>query len=197
MEVRRITAELNSRQHIFEALNARQIASLLWQIFMDTRRFFSTGINVQGNLPQSLLRNTYNEIATGIVQVNLNVPYAKLLGQDSGESSYGPKTGATVGQSQTENRTFRHVPAAINVILRGVQSKYPAVTKAEMMATHSPPLQYAQIKLGPSGSCLDYLSFGSCKNNNCSYKHAANASIATARACQSRMTRTWGWTTNK
>jgi hypothetical protein len=182
VEVRRITAELNNRQHIFEALDARQIASLLWQIFMDARRFFSTGIDVRGNLPQSLLRNTYNKVAAGIVKAHLNVPYAKLLGQDSGESSYGPETGATVGRAQTENRTFRHVPAAIKTILRGVRSKYPALTMAEMMAAHSPPLQYAQIKLGPSGSCLDYLCFGSCKNHNCSYKHAANASIATARA---------------
>jgi hypothetical protein len=182
VEVRRITAELNSRQHIFEMLDARQIASLLWQIFMDACRFFSTGIDARGSLPQSLLRNTYNEIAAGIVQAHLNVPYAKLLGQDSRESSYSPKTGATGGQTQTESRTFHHVLAAIKAILRGVRSKYPAVTMAEMMAAHSPPLQYAQIKLGPSGSCLDYLCFGSCKNSNCSYKHAANASIATARA---------------
>jgi hypothetical protein len=35
VEVRRITAELNSHQHVFEAFDARQIASLIWQIFMD------------------------------------------------------------------------------------------------------------------------------------------------------------------
>jgi hypothetical protein len=52
----------------------------------------------------------------------------------------------------------------------------------ELMAAHSPPLQYAQIKLGPSGSCLDYLCFGSCINSRCSYKHAANASVPTAQA---------------
>jgi hypothetical protein len=46
VEVRRIAAELNSHQHIFEALDAPQIASLLWQIFMDARRFFSAGIDV-------------------------------------------------------------------------------------------------------------------------------------------------------
>jgi hypothetical protein len=46
VEVRRIAAELNTRQFIFESLDARQIASLLWQIFMDSRRFFSTGMDV-------------------------------------------------------------------------------------------------------------------------------------------------------
>jgi hypothetical protein len=47
----RITVEVNAWQHIFEALTACQIASLLWQIFMDTRHFFSTSINIRWNLP--------------------------------------------------------------------------------------------------------------------------------------------------
>jgi hypothetical protein len=183
VEVRRITAELNNHQQMFETLDARQIASLLWQIFIDSRRFFSAGIDIRGNLPQSLLRTTYNEIAAGIVQAHLNVPYGDLLGQDSGESSYSPETGAVGGQtSSTASRTFRHVPTAIKAILRGVRSKYPSVTIAELMAAHSPPLQYAQIKLGPSGSCMDFLCFGSCKNSRCSYKHAANASVPASRA---------------
>jgi hypothetical protein len=76
VEVMRITAELNSRQFIFEVLEPNQVASLLWQIFMDARRYFSTGIDTQGNLPQSLLRTTYDEVAIGIVQAHLNVPYA-------------------------------------------------------------------------------------------------------------------------
>jgi hypothetical protein len=50
------------------------------------------------------------------------------------------------------------------------------------MAAHSPPLQYAQIKLGPNGSCLDFLCFGVCKNKTCSYKHLATATIPMARA---------------
>jgi hypothetical protein len=182
VEVRPITAELNSHQHIFEALDARQIASLLRQIFMDARCFFSAGIEVRGNVPQSLLRTTYNKVAAGIVQAHLNVPHTELLGQDSSESSYSPDTGSTRGRAPSESRTFRHVPAVIKTILRGARSKYPALTMAELMAAHDPPLQYAQIKLGPSGSCLDFLCFGSCKNSRCSYKHAANASIATARA---------------
>jgi hypothetical protein len=110
------------------------------------------------------------------------VPYAELLGQDSGESSYSPDTGAAGNRAPTETRTFRHVPTAIKTILRGARSKYPALTMAELMAAHTPPLQYAQVKLGPNGSCLDFLCFGSCKSSRCSYKHAANASIATARA---------------
>jgi hypothetical protein len=183
VEVMRITAELNSRQFIFEALEANQIASLLWQIFMDARRFFSTGIDTRGNLPQSLLCTTYNEVAVGIVQAHLNVPYSQLMGNDTTDESPGyPEARSTGGAASRESRTFRHVPPSIKAILRGVRSKYPSVTIAEMMAAHDPPLQYTQVKLGPSGSCLDFLCFGACKNSRCSYKHAAAASVQTARA---------------
>ena len=87
LEVLQIAEELNACQYVFEGLESRQIALLLWQVFMDTRRFFSTGINVRGNLPQSLLQTTYNEVAANIVQAHLNVPYGQLMGQDSGEAS--------------------------------------------------------------------------------------------------------------
>jgi hypothetical protein len=181
--VLRITAEINARQHVFEALTARQIASLLWQVFMDSRRFLSTGLDVRGNLPNSLLRNTYNEVAAGIVPAHLNAPYAQLLGQDAGEPSEGNEEPRNAGiGSSKESRTYRHVPPSIKTILRGVRSKYPAITVAEIMAAHEPPLTYAQVKLGPNGSCLDFLCFGSCKNLRCSYKHLATCSIQATRA---------------
>jgi hypothetical protein len=101
--VRQIAAELCRRQDIFENLEARQIASLLWQIFMDARRFFSEGIDIRGNPPQSLLRNTYNDIATGIVQANLNVPFAQLPRQDS----------PTLEQEDKRERDQSHLPSGM------------------------------------------------------------------------------------
>jgi hypothetical protein len=50
------------------------------------------------------------------------------------------------------------------------------------MGAHVPPLQYAQVKLGPNGSCLDFLCLGACKNGQFTYKHMTTASNATARA---------------
>jgi hypothetical protein len=189
MEVMRITAELNSRQFIFEALEANQVASLLWQIFMDARRFFSTGIDTRGNLPASLLRTTYNEVAIGIVQAHLNVPYAQLMGQEATHDRPTHSAPATDNRPDNrlsgagqETRTFRHVPPSVKAVLRGVRSKYPSVTVAELMAAHDPPLQYSNVKMGPNGSCLDYLCFGACKNARCSYKHTEAASIPAARA---------------
>jgi hypothetical protein len=52
---------------------------------------------------------------------------------------------------------FWYVPTSIKGILRGAHSKYPSmVTIVDLMGTRIPsPLQYAQVKLGPNGSCLD------------------------------------------
>jgi hypothetical protein len=183
VEVRPIMAELNNNQHIFESLDSRQCTSILWQIFMDSRHFFLVGIDVRGNLPQSLLRTTYNEVAPGIDQTHLNVPYAEVLGKDLGVASHELEAGTgDGGRTQMGAKTFRHVPAAIKTILRGARSKYLALTIADLMGAHESPLQYAQVKMGPDGACVDFLCFGSCKNSRCSYKHTATASIVATRA---------------
>lgn len=52
VKVLQIAAELNGRQNIFESLDPRQIASLIWQIFKDVQWFFTTGMDIHGNLPQ-------------------------------------------------------------------------------------------------------------------------------------------------
>jgi hypothetical protein len=63
---------------------------------MDARRFFSTGIDTRGNLPVSLLRTAYNEVAIGI------------MGQDAAGDRPSPResrsSGATSGNQ--ESRTF-------------------------------------------------------------------------------------------
>ena len=93
---------------------------------MDARRFFAAGIDIRGNLPQSLLRTTYNEVATGIIPTHLNVPYALLLGQESGEASYSADTSVEQGlrSRRTEDKTFRHVPAALKTALQRARSKH-------------------------------------------------------------------------
>jgi hypothetical protein len=105
----------------------------------------------------------------------------------TGKASYsneheGGTGAAPPTQEVRETQTFRHVPPSIKAILQGAQSKYPSLTVAELMAAHKPPLQYTQVKLGPSISCLDFLCFGLCKNARCSYKHGATAAVPAVRA---------------
>ena len=69
----------------FEHLGSNRIASLLWQIFLDARRFFSSAVDRQGHLPQSHLRHILNEVRLGTVSVGWNVPTTLLAG--GGDSS--------------------------------------------------------------------------------------------------------------
>jgi hypothetical protein len=121
VEVMQITVELNLRQFIFEALRPDHVASLLLQVFMDARRFFSTDMDSLGNRLQSLLQMTYNEVAIGIVQAHLNVLYAQRMGNNKMDEPLAypdirPTRGAT---SSSGSRTFCHVPALIKTILQG------------------------------------------------------------------------------
>jgi hypothetical protein len=116
---------------------------------------------------------TYDQVKPGmIVQVHLNTPYAQLLGKNAGEPSEerdGPRDTGFVLPGEAQN--YRHVPPTIKTALRGVGSKYPAVMIVELMAARNPPLKYGQVKLGPSGSCLDYLCFRTCEDARCFFKH--------------------------
>ena len=51
-----ITQEMLRNAHVFEESGPRQIASLLWQTFLDSRRFFSDAIDRRGRLPMSNLQ---------------------------------------------------------------------------------------------------------------------------------------------
>jgi hypothetical protein len=50
----------------------------------------------------------YNEVADGILQAQLNVPYSQLLGQDSGKVSY---TALTPGQALEQQEQDLRSPA--------------------------------------------------------------------------------------
>jgi hypothetical protein len=135
-------------------------------------------------LPRSLLRTTFDQVAVGIVHAQPNVPYDQLMGLDQSReqpNSLSPRATMEKGGAR-ETRIFRHVPAAVKTALWGARSKYPTLTVQELMAAHDPPLPYAQIKMGPSGTCLDYLCFGACKNAGCNYKHVEGASVPASRA---------------
>jgi hypothetical protein len=189
LQVRMIAAELILKPYKFERLTAKQIASLLWQIFTDARRFFSAGLDVRNNLPQSLLSHVHNEVLMGNVTVYLNVPFDELLGHggdirgptfEGAGGGSGPPSRSGAALRGTTPRIYNSVPPAIKTVLTGARSKYPRLTVSELMLAHVPPLQYSQVKLGPNGACLDYLCFGNCKNTGCGYKHPETAAVVTA-----------------
>jgi hypothetical protein len=61
-------------------MTARQVVSLLWQIFLHSRQFFSAAHDAFGNPPRSLLPVVVDELRQGVVFEHINVPYLQLLG---------------------------------------------------------------------------------------------------------------------
>jgi hypothetical protein len=42
-----------------------------------------------------------------------------------------------------------------------------------VMAAPATPVAYMKYKLGPNGTCMDFVCFGKCTDPSCSYKHNA------------------------
>jgi hypothetical protein len=76
----RLADMLVRQRNTFEAMTPRQIASLIWQIFLDARRFFAASTDGDDRLPTSNLAYTCNAVAAGIVNEEANVPYDDLVG---------------------------------------------------------------------------------------------------------------------
>jgi hypothetical protein len=78
-EVRAITRVLGQKRQEFDGITARQVATVLWHIFMDARHFFSTSVDLSGSLPESNLRVARGMIETAMIPGQVKVPYKQLL----------------------------------------------------------------------------------------------------------------------
>jgi len=183
-QVLRIAKELVNQAHVFEDIVARQIASLVWQIFLDARRFFSAGTDMQGNLPVSRLTHTYNDIAAGLMLERANVPYEDLVISSAPTWSGDPtrrERAPARGSPPTGPKIFARVPVEIRAAMHGAVHKYPNITMSAVMLATEPPTPYSQVKLGPAGACMDFLALGRCKDSACTFKHDGNTTIAASQ----------------
>jgi hypothetical protein len=76
-------------------MSAVYVDDFLWPVSKAdpiNRHFFSSGVDVRGNLPQSLLSTVYNEVVMGIIIVHHHVPSGELLGLDGVEGPQGIKS---------------------------------------------------------------------------------------------------------
>lgn len=191
LETRAITRTLGRKRREFEGISARQVATILWHVFMDARQFFSTTVDITGSLPESNLRVARGMIETTMIPEQTNVPYQELLGTAMHDETTGPggqesfeqpRTGRT-GEAPVGSRVFSRVPGSIKAALTGARARYPDLRIADIMGAPTPPLRYTAIRVGPTGACLDMLCLGACKEPECTYKHpTARISIDPARA---------------
>jgi hypothetical protein len=189
-EVRAITRVLGRSRREFESITARQVATILWHVFTDARRFFSTTIDLTGSLPESNLRIARGMIETTMIPEMVNVPYDQLLGGmevqptgPGGQESFEQPRGSRGGEAPVGQRVFTRVPGAMKSALSGARTKYPTVRISDFMSATTPPIKYSAIKGGPTGACLDMLYLGSCNEPDCTYKHpSTRLSLDPARA---------------
>jgi hypothetical protein len=169
-EVRAISTRVLGRsRRYFEGITARQVATILWHVFTNVRRFFSTTIDLTGSLPESNLRVAQGMIATTMIPEMVNVPYDQLLGGKTedrdagtgGQASFEQPRGGRGGEAAVgQRRVFSWVPGAIKSALSGARARrarHPEIRISDTMSAPTPPLKYSAIKGGPTGACLDML----------------------------------------
>jgi hypothetical protein len=190
-ETRAITQILGRQRQAFEGMTARQVATILWHVFMDARVYYSTLIDLAGALPDSNLRVLRGMLETTMIPEQVNVPYGQLLSSvpeeipmGHGPRSYDPPPNdAGAGDVPVGQRTFNRVPGPIRAALSGARARFPHIRIADIMAAATPPIKYSAIKLGPNGACLDMICLGLCKEPECTYKHpVTRISMDPARA---------------
>lgn len=191
-EARAITRILGRQRQTLESMSARQVATILWHVFMDARVYYSTLIDLSGSLPESNLRVLRGMLETTMIPEQVNVPYGQLLlgitepeprSGGGGQDSYEPPRYEGSSDVPIDQRVFSRVPGPIRAALAGARTKYPAIRIAAIMAASTPPIKYNAIKVGPNGACLDMLCFGLCQDPGCTYKHPlTRISIDPARA---------------
>jgi hypothetical protein len=187
LKVLAITRTLVRETQSFEQAGPQAIASLVWQIFLDSRRFFSDSVDGDGNLPASNLSYILNQLSAGLMTIHTNVPYQELTNAPgTGQEDTVPRgpTERNAGR-KTETSTGPHVyggvPAEIKLLLAGAVTKHPTITMAKVMAAETPPVPYQAMKLGKNGACLDFLALGQCATKNCSFNHDKNIHIDPAQ----------------
>jgi hypothetical protein len=190
-EARAITRILGRQRQTFESMAARQVATILWHVFMDARIYYSMLIDPSGSLPDLNLRVLGGMLETTMIPEQVNVPYGQLLagtesiGRGGGQDSFEPPHGSYSGEMDVPEiqQIFSRVPGPIKAALAGAQARYPTIRIAGIMAAATPPLKYSAIKVGPNGARLDIRCLGACQEAGCSYKHPlTQISIDPARA---------------
>jgi hypothetical protein len=143
--VRSLRRVLISNQPIWETITHGDIASILWEIFLDARQFFSSRFVRNGEPPLSMLHLAHSFLATGTVKAQNTAPIARLLGQTRFAPSNGfggPTTDTLVpppvstGRRATGNAATRTNAAYYPKIKAAVQRLLAAYPDALAATKH-------------------------------------------------------------
>lgn len=188
-EVRALYRVLGHMAAVYESIQPVMVVELLWQIFIDARSYFS---HPGPDLARSDLALVRHWVQSCSLKTSVNCPVARLLGggvatpsrvsdhsSRRGESTAGSSI-STLGMSSlfpvaalpsTRGTTHKNptpIPEII-AIMGAYRHQKPGVGMRELMRVERQP--FAQMVLGPRGTCMDYVYFGECTSAECTYNH--------------------------
>jgi hypothetical protein len=166
------------RMVMYERLQPKQVANILWIIFLDARAYFSTPHDEMGNPPVSSLDWMIGGLRSGIPPPGVvGAPIDELLGttprlprggitstprQDDEQGGPRYQRSAVPPNPDVHSRLEAEAADAIRCS--------PSVSFKSVAAVATPRPNISHLKLFPGG-CFDYLFFGNCRNPHCSFKH--------------------------
>jgi hypothetical protein len=190
-EVRALFQLLGQMVQVYEALAPSMVIELLWQVFIDARACFS---DVGAGLPaRSELSLTRHWVKSCSLKTSVNCPVARFLGGGVATlptvSAYSSRSGGSTAASSVSTLGVSYInpataprPASgqvhanpepipdIIAITGPYRQQKPGIGMRELMRVEKQP--FAQMVLGPRGTCMDYMYFGECANPMCTYNHS-------------------------
>jgi hypothetical protein len=200
-EIKGIHRSLGVMVSTYEAMSPDLVVTIVWQIFIDARSFFSHRGPGRAESQLSLLRMY---ITSCSITAAHNCPKDQLLGYQqqsyhhqlppviSPSASHAGSSGSSLssgsarfppGYPPSSHRTQPHVntkpiPALVSVMQK-FREKQPGISMADLLRSEG--VKFSDATIGPFGTCLDYAYFGKCDTPDCTYKHDASSGLGTAK----------------
>jgi hypothetical protein len=178
MSVTTICFLIQDRMATFQALDKHQVAHLLWAIFVDARSYFNTPHDIVGNPPVSSLDWLIGATRGGALPSTLGTPLTSLFGASEGVGNpCQVEAGSSNRQAEVPRQQRGTPPPNTNVHTRieaataEARRCNPRVDYRMVMATAPHPKPRITVISLKRAGCFDYLFFGKCANDRCSFNH--------------------------
>jgi hypothetical protein len=184
-QVLSLRQEIRARLDIYAAMSQKDVAYLLWSVFLDSRQYFAQDM-WSGTPAQSNLNITVAMVRMGHLLPINGCPIGWLVTDADRGAVYdyqptNPSTDNIFSSNPPPASTARLNSSVHPTIAGAVKSLKQAMPTAQIrhvLQESDPKLQAKDVQLA-SGGCLDYLLFGKCDFRSCRYKH--NGAVDEAR----------------
>jgi hypothetical protein len=189
---------VKERVAMFQTMKKEEVAHLLWAIFIDARTYFSTPHDQMGNPPESRLDWLVGAMRGGSLPTTMGTPLLSMF-RNTGQGANNPYSmGSSTGQRDSTSGTSQGQQAGPPYTNRQVHAKIAEATAAALgcsptvnfrtvAAAAAPPKpQLSNLQL-QRGGCFDYLFFGKCNTQRCTYKHDGQVNEAKIDTVLSKM----------